>query len=107
MKSMAPKVTGLYQDSNWRYSQVKLQQFQHTHADPDKGNIGGMDITFLRSEYMKRNLKTDIPFYREMLLDMSGFSTLKGINLLLDWDKEQFFLKPFILQQNWENIEAG
>ena len=104
VKSVAPKV-------KWLIEMVSQENLKQNLAiftaliGIQKGNISGKDIVFLRSEYMRNNLKTDNVFYREALLAISRYNTLKGINSLTDWDKEHIFYNPLFLSKSGKTLK--
>ena len=54
---------------------------------------------------MRKNLSTENVFYREALLAMSRYNTLKGINSLTDWDQEHIFYNPLFLSKSGKTLK--
>ena len=104
VKSVAPKV-------KWLIEMVSRENLKQNLAiftaliGVQKGNIRGKDIIFLRTEYMRKNLSTENVFYREALLAMSRYNTLKGINSLTDWDQEHIFYNPLFLSKSGKTLK--
>ena len=60
----------------------------------------GKDIIFLENSFIKNQLITTNKFYKEALLSISTFETLKGISDLSKWDSEHIFYNKIFLSKN-------
>ena len=80
---------------------IHLQIFK-TLLRMQKGNISGKDIIFLSDHFMKYHLRTDNKFYKEALLGISKFNTLKGIKNITKWDEEHIFYNKILVAKTSE-----
>ena len=69
-----------------------------------KGNISGKDTIFLQETYFLHQLETKNKFYKEALLAMAKFETMKGIEKIEHWDREHIFYNPLFLKDNGRTL---
>ena len=105
IKSKVPKVKWLIDLITEEHLQLNLKIFK-TLIGTQKGKISGKDLLFLSPSYIRKQLRTECKFYKEALLAMSGYDTLKGIKTVEDWDKEHIFYNPLFLNKEGKTIAS-
>ena len=105
LKSRVPKIKWLLELFTKKQLRMNLKIFE-TLLGCQKGQISGRDLLFLQRTYMQYQLQTESKFYKEALLGLSRYDTLKGIKTLTDWDKEHIFYNPLLLDNTGKTFRS-